>query len=136
MEAAMEHLPVRIEFVDTPEKVEELLPTLDDLVNDGMIDVQDTTVVKVAQKEKKPVTKAPHVQTTGAARMMRIFLGGADKWDGEPLYDATVKNFAWRILPARSVYKGVLGYGAKGHTHKGAKPPAPCSRLPGDDFDH
>lgn len=58
----MEHLPVRIEFVDTPEKVEELLPTLYDMVTDGMIDVQDTTVVKVARKERRPEPKAPNLR--------------------------------------------------------------------------
>lgn len=119
MEATMQSLPVRIEFVDTAEKVEELLPTLYDMVIDGMIDVQDTTIVKVAQKEKKPVAKAPHVQITGAARMMRIFLGEADKWHGEPLYDAIVKKLRMEDIAGATVYKGTLGYGAKGHTHKG-----------------
>lgn len=53
MEVTMDHIPVRIEFVDTPERVQELLPTLYEPVNDGLIEVQDTTVVKVAQKEDK-----------------------------------------------------------------------------------
>ena len=119
MEATMEHLPVRIEFVDTPEKVEELLPTLYDLVNDGMIDVQDTTVVKIVQKEKKPAPKAHHIQKTGAARLMRIFLGEADKWHGEPLYEAIVKKLRMEDIAGATVYKAILGYGAKGHTHKG-----------------
>src|ERR1700683_1337222 len=93
MEATMDHLPVRIEYIDTPERVQELLPTLYELVNDGLIEVQDTTVVKVAQKENKIKIKAPHIQTTATARMMRVFLGEADKWHGEPLYDAIVKKF-------------------------------------------
>ncbi len=119
MEATMEHLPVRIEFIDAPEKVEELLPTLYDLVTDGMIDVQDTTIVKVAQKEKKPQAKVPHSRTAGAARLLRIFLGEADKWHGEPLYDAIVKKLRMEDIAGATVYKAILGYGAKGHTHKG-----------------
>jgi PII-like signaling protein len=119
MEATMEHLPVRIEFVDTREKVEELLPALYDLVTDGMIDVQDTTVIKVAQKERKTEVKAPHVQRKATARMMRIFLGEADKWHGEPLYEAIIKKLRMEDIAGATVYKGVLGYGAKGHTHKG-----------------
>ena len=118
MEAQMDHLPVRIEFVDTAERVQELLPTLYDLVNDGVIEVQDTDVIKVAQKEK-PEPKLPHVRTAGAARMMRIFLGEADKWHGEPLYDAIVKKLRMEDIAGATVYKGILGYGAKGHTHKG-----------------
>lgn len=119
MEAQMEHLPIRIEFVDTAERVEELLPTLYDLVNDGLIEVQDTSVVKVAQKEKKPEAQLPHTRKTSAARLMRIFLGEGDKWHGEPLYDAIVKKLRMEDIAGATVYKGVLGYGAKGHTHKG-----------------
>ena len=49
IEVLAEHLPIRIEFVDTPEKVEEVLPALCEMLNDGMIEVQDTTVVKLAR---------------------------------------------------------------------------------------
>ena len=41
-----EHLPVRIEFVDEPGKVEQLLPALRDMVTGGLIEVQDTLVVR------------------------------------------------------------------------------------------
>jgi len=53
IEALAEHLPIRIEFVDTPEKVEEVLPALCEMVIDGMIELQDTTVVKVARRGAK-----------------------------------------------------------------------------------
>jgi PII-like signaling protein len=102
MEATMQSLPVRIEFIETPEKVEELLPTLYDMVIDGVIDVQETMVVK-------SLVKAPHVQKSATARMMRIFLGEADKWHGEPLYDAIVKKLRMEDIAGATVYKG---YGA------------------------
>src|SRR5579875_2619603 len=41
-----EHCPVRIEFIETPQKIDELLPTLYEMVTDGLIAVQDVTVVK------------------------------------------------------------------------------------------
>ena len=47
VEVLAQHLPIRIEFVETPEKVEEVLPTLYEMVTDGLIEVQDTTVVKI-----------------------------------------------------------------------------------------
>ena len=53
IEVLAEHLPIRIEFVDTPEKVEEVLPALCEMVTDGMIEVQDTTVVKLARRGAK-----------------------------------------------------------------------------------
>jgi uncharacterized protein len=49
-----EHLPIRIDFVEDTTKVEGLLPELFDLVTDGMIEVQETTVVRVAGKIFNP----------------------------------------------------------------------------------
>ena len=46
VELLAEHLPVRIEFVDTAAKVDEVLPALSEMVNDGLIEVQDTTIVQ------------------------------------------------------------------------------------------
>jgi len=43
-----EHLPVRIEFIETAEHVDALLAPLCDLVTDGLVEVHDTTVVKAA----------------------------------------------------------------------------------------
>ncbi len=45
LEALAEHLPIRIEFVDTAERVEELLPELAAMVTDGLVSVQDAAVV-------------------------------------------------------------------------------------------
>jgi PII-like signaling protein len=122
IELLTEHLPIRIEFVETAEKVDEILPTLYDLVTDGLIEVQDTQVVKTAMKEKpKPEPKAPHEEKRGKARLMRIYLGEADKWHGECLYDAIVKRLRMMDIAGATVYRGILGYGAKGHTHKEGK---------------
>ena len=42
------HMPLRIEFIDSAENVEALLPRLTDLVTDGLIEAHDTMVLKVA----------------------------------------------------------------------------------------
>jgi PII-like signaling protein len=119
VEVLAEHLPIRIEFVETAAKVEELLPTLYDMVSDGMIEIQDTTVVKVATKDKRSVEpKQPHTRSAGVAKLMRIFMGEADRWHGEPLYDAIIKQLRMMDIAGATVYRGILGYGAKGHTHK------------------
>jgi PII-like signaling protein len=122
VEALMEHMPVRIEFVETPEKVEEVLPTLYDMVSDGLIEVQDTTVIKRARRslgnDPRPGLKPPHAKKQGPAKMMRIFIGEADKWHNEPLYDAIVKKLRMIEISGATVYRGILGYGAKGHQHK------------------
>ena len=119
IEVLAEHLPIRVEFIETAEKVDALLPTLYDMVTDGLIEVQDTTVVKIAMKEKRrPQPRQPHEREAGKAKLMRIFPGEADRWNEEPLYDAIVKRLRMLDISGATVYRGVLGYGVKGHTHK------------------
>jgi len=113
-------LPVRIEFVETAAKVDEVLPTLYEMVTDGLIEVQDTTVikraVKTAQSEERRAL--PHARQQGSALLLRVFMGAADRWHGEPLYDAIVKRLRMIEVSGATVYQGILGYGAKGHEHK------------------
>ena len=57
-----DHLPLKIEFIESREKVTELLGKLEELAGTGMIEIQETTVAKPAQvsKPKKPtVSRAP-----------------------------------------------------------------------------
>ena len=42
------HRPLRIEFIESVAMVEGLLPELENLLTDGVIESQDTTVVKAA----------------------------------------------------------------------------------------
>ena len=46
------HLPVRIEFVESKAAAEKLLPALCELITDGLIEVQDTTIVKTVAREE------------------------------------------------------------------------------------
>jgi PII-like signaling protein len=47
-----EHLPLRIEFIESKEAAERLLPALCALITDGLIEVQDTTIVKTVAREE------------------------------------------------------------------------------------
>ena len=118
IEVLAQHLPMRIEFIETAEKVEEVLPTLYEMVTDGLIEVQDTTVVKAARKSPKAEPKLPHEEKRGSATLLRVFMGENDRWHGEPLYDAIIKKLRMMDIAGATVYRGILGYGAKGHEHK------------------
>jgi PII-like signaling protein len=118
IEVLAQHMPIRIEFVDTKEKVDEVLPVLYEMVSDGLIEVQDTTVVKLARKAAKPELRSPHERKQGPAKLLRVFMGEADKWHEAPLYDAIVKKLLMMDIAGATVYEGILGYGAKGHQHK------------------
>jgi PII-like signaling protein len=43
-----QHMPLRIEFIETEHAVAALLPLLKELVTDGLIEAQDTVVLKFA----------------------------------------------------------------------------------------
>jgi PII-like signaling protein len=118
VELLAQHLPIRIEFVETKEKVDEVLPTLYEMVSDGLIEVQDTTVVKLARKAAKPEPSLTHERKQGPAKLLRVFLGEADKWHDAPLYEAIVQKLLLMDIAGATVYRGILGYGAKGHQHK------------------
>jgi PII-like signaling protein len=113
--------PIRIEFVETAAKVEEVLPTLYEMVSDGLIEVQDTTVIRHARKTSHPdpaLPKPSHERKQAPAKLLRVYFGEADKWHGEPLHDAIVKTLRMMEIAGATVYRGILGYGAKGHEHK------------------
>jgi PII-like signaling protein len=118
MEASAQHLPVRIEFVESAARVDEILPTLYEMVADGLIEVQDTTVIRAGARREPSEPRAPHRRVEGPAKLMRVFLGEADRWHDGPLYEAIVKKLRMMDISGATVYRGILGYGAKGHEHK------------------
>lgn len=81
-------LPICIEFVETAVKVEGVPPTL------------------------------PHERRQGAAKLLRVYIGEADNWHGEPPYDAIVEKLRMMEIAGATVSGGVLGCGAKEHEHK------------------
>lgn len=114
-----DHLPVKIEFIDSREKVNELLGKLEELVGSGLIELQETTVAKPAQTSKSKVSPAPaHIKIEGKAKMMRIYIGESDQWQDKPLYEALVRAMRANDLAGVTVYRGILGYGAHRRVHK------------------
>lgn len=51
------------------------------------------------------------------ARLLRIFVGEADKHRGLPLYEAIVERARERGLAGATVLRGLLGFGAHRHMH-------------------
>jgi PII-like signaling protein len=114
-----DHLPIKIEFVETRERVEELLGKLQDLAGSGMIEIQETTVAKPAQQSKTKSRPLPvHQKIEGRARMMRIFIGESDRWRDKPLYQALVEAMRANDVAGVTVYRGILGYGAHRRVHR------------------
>ncbi len=114
-----DHLPLKIEFIESREKVNELLGKLEELVGTGMIEVQETTVAKPAQKSKPKFDIPPaHLRIEGKAKMMRIYIGEADRWRDKPLHTALMEAMRANDIAGVTVYRGILGYGAHRRLHK------------------
>ena len=112
-----ENLPIKIEFVETPETLDKLLPKLLQMVGEGLIEVQDTTILKSATSKARQAS-LPHVTLQGKAKLMRIFVGEDDKWRGKPLHDAIVESLRAHDIAGATVYRGICGYGAHRRFHK------------------
>jgi PII-like signaling protein len=114
-----EKLPVKIEFIESEEKVGELLPRLREMAGSGMIELQETTVIKPAGPSKPQKSPAPeHVKIEGKAKLMQIFIGESDRWQDKPLHEALVQAMRAYDLAGATVYRGILGYGAHRRVHK------------------
>jgi PII-like signaling protein len=113
------HLPLKVEFIETHEKVEALLGKLEELAGTGLIEVQETTVAKPAQLSKAQAPVAPgHLKIEGKAQMMRIFLSEEDRWKNKPLHEALVEAMRANDIAGVTVYRGILGFGAHRRMHK------------------
>ena len=114
------NLPIKIEFIESPQKVEELLPKLHEMVGSGLIELQDTMVVKPSEASKKGALRpsVPALRREGKAKLMRIFIGENDKWHDKPLYKALVESMRANDIAGVTVYQGILGYGANRRIHK------------------
>ena len=114
-----DHLPVKIEFIETREKVNELLGKLEEFAGSGMIEVQETTIAKPAQVSKpKKSVRADPIRIEGKAKMMQIYIGESDQWQDKPLHEALVSAMRANDLAGVTVYRGILGYGAHRRVHK------------------
>jgi PII-like signaling protein len=120
IERLTENLPIKIEFIESLEKVEELLPKLHEMTGTGLIEIQDTTVVKPSEVSAKGIPQAsiPALRREGKAKLMRIFVGENDKWHDKPLYKALIESMRANDIAGVTVYQGILGYGANRRIHK------------------
>ena len=50
-------------------------------------------------------------------KLLRIFVGESDRWDGHPLYEAIVLEARKRGLAGATVIKGFMGFGAHSRIH-------------------
>ncbi len=115
-----EDLPIRIEAIDARERIESVLPDVLDLVDEGLVEVENVHVYKTppVKGAVKSEMEAPLMKLEGKAKMLRIHIGDDDKWEGEPLYRAILKRAKSLDIAGATVYRAIEGYGAHKRRHK------------------
>jgi len=114
-----DHLPIKIEFIESRETVGAILGKLEEMAGTGLVETQETTIVKAAQTSKaRPKVQPEHLKIEGKAQMMRIYLSEEDRWNGKPLYKALVEAMRANDIAGVTVYRGILGYGAHRRIHQ------------------
>jgi len=53
----------------------------------------------------------------GPGKLLRIFIGEADRWEGRPLADAIVRMLREEGLAGATVVRGIEGFGADSRVH-------------------
>lgn len=114
-----DHLPIKIEFIESRETVDAMLGKLEEMAGTGLIETQETNVAKPARTSKAaPKVQPEHLKIEGKAQMMRIYLSEEDRWNDKPLYKALVEAMRANDIAGVTVYKGILGYGAHRRMHE------------------
>jgi PII-like signaling protein len=53
----------------------------------------------------------------GEGKLLRIFIGESDRWQGKPLYQAIVERVREEGLAGTTVLRGIEGFGADSRLH-------------------
>lgn len=53
----------------------------------------------------------------GPGKILRVFVGESDTWQGRPLYQAIVRRLRERGLAGATVLRGIEGFGAHSRLH-------------------
>jgi hypothetical protein len=57
------------------------------------------------------------MKLSGEGKLLRIFIGESDKWEGQPLYEAIVHLARREGMSGATVLKGIMGFGRNSHLH-------------------
>jgi PII-like signaling protein len=113
-----DQMPIKIEFIETPECVEEVLPKLTEIASQGLIEVHDTYVIRPASPTERKEQALPALKLQSKAKIMHILIGEHDTWNGKPLYQALVQALRANEIAGVTVCRGILGYGANRRIHR------------------
>lgn len=134
----VEHVPVIAEFVDSRENIGRFLAAVEEIVHEGLATLERAHVM-VYRHDQPAADRArlrldlpgpiddlstipaaeefPAMKMSEDGELLRIFIGEADTWQGEPLYKAIVQKVHELELAGATVVRGALGFGATSRVH-------------------
>jgi PII-like signaling protein len=133
----VEHVPLVVEFVDSPGVIGAFLTTVAATVLEGMATLERGHVLLYRQRvavdrTRMPLTvpgradtfaclpspeEFPAMRASVEGQLVRIFLGESDTWHGEPLYRVIVLKAKELGLAGATVLRGPMGFGAHSRVH-------------------
>jgi len=57
------------------------------------------------------------MKLTGEGKLLRIYIGESDRWQGKPLYEAIVQKVREEKIAGCTVLRGIEGFGANSRVH-------------------
>jgi PII-like signaling protein len=134
----VEHVPVIVEFVDSPQAIGRFLSVVEQIVLEGMATLERGHVLLYRQNRDAAAKAAMRLEVPGPVtpfstlpsaeefpvmklsedgQLLRVFLGESDTWQGEPLYRAIVRKARELGLAGATVLRGPMGFGANSRVH-------------------
>jgi PII-like signaling protein len=131
----VEHVPVVVEFVDSPQAIGRFLAELDAIIPEGIATLEQVHVLVYRHERGTaglrrdipgPITAGaalppneefPIMKLSETGQLLRIFIGESDDWHGTPLYRAIVLKAKELGLAGATVLRGPMGFGANSRVH-------------------
>jgi len=119
-------IPVVIEIVDAPERVDTLIDEMADMIAEGLVVTRRAAVVldvgaadhQHSDFMHEQLRGATAMKTTGEARRLTIYIGSSDVWDGRNLALAIVERSRALGIAGATVCRGILGFGSHSVIHR------------------
>jgi uncharacterized protein len=135
--SVVQHEPIIIEIVDTPEKITAFIRnTLDSLMIGGMLTLERAAVMMYRHRQDDDPTKlhlatmlkplstlpplqpGPHMTIQDNGVLLRVFIGDSDKFQSKPLHEMIVQKVRELRLAGATVLRGSQGFGARSVIHR------------------
>jgi uncharacterized protein len=136
--SVVEHVPVIVEFVDSPRAIGRFLTAVEEVVWEGMATLERGHVLLYRHSREAAARAEMRLQVPGpvepfanlpspeefpimklseGGQLLRVFIGSSDEWHGEPLYRAIVIKARELGLAGATVLRGPMGFGANSRMH-------------------